>query len=167
MSVLRFCIFLLFLVQQSTILLPVTALDIEGEASLAVSNAEKVMASAYQAVREAELAGADVSGFSNLLKDGAQLLAQAHTSLRAGDFESAVRFANLTVEIGKEVEVKAYRLRDLHRGLPVWQMWVTMLKSFFAVLVIILGSFWSWRVFKRLYFRRMSTMKPEVASVES
>ena len=164
MSVLKFCVLLLVLVQISTMLSPAAALDSEGEAVLAIGAAEEVMASAYQAVREAEMAGADISGFSELLTDAAQILAQAHTSFRVEDFDSAVRFANLTNEIGEEVKVKAYRLRDLQRGLPVWQMWLTMVQSIFAVLVVVLASFWSWRVFKRIYYRRIGALKPEVTS---
>lgn len=163
MSIVKSCVLLLILVEFSTMLSGVAALDGEFEASLAISDAENVMDSAYQAVKEAETAGADISGFSELLKDGAQLLAQAHTSFRVGDFDSAVRFANLTSEIGEEVEVKANRLRDLQRGLPVWQMWLTMVQSFFAVLVVVLVSFGGWRVFKRFYYRRIDVMKPEVA----
>ncbi len=164
MSVRKFWVLLLVLVQFSAVLSQVVVLGSEDDAAFAISSAEVVMASAYQAVREAERAGADVSGFSELLKDGAQLLAQAHTSFRIGDFDGAVRFANLTGEIGKEVEVKAFQLRDLQRGLPVWQMWLIMVQSFFGVLGVLLGSFLSWRVFKRLYYRRIRVMKPEVAS---
>jgi len=167
MSAPKFCILLLVLVQISTMLSQAAALVSGGEAALAIGTADEVMASTYQAVREAEMAGADVSGFSEPLKDAAQLLAQAHTSFRVGDFDSAMQFANLTSEIGKDVEVRAYRLRDLQRGLPVWEMWLTMVKSFFAVLVVVLVSFWSWRVFKRVYYRRMGDMQPEATSHES
>ena len=164
MSVPKFCILFLVLVQLSTTLLPAVALDSEGEAVLAIDTAEDDMSSAYQAVRDAEMAGADISGFSELLKDAAQLLAQAHTSFRVGDLGSAVQFAILTGVIGKEVEVKALRLSDLQLGVPVGQMWWAMVQSLFAVLVVVLLSFWSWRVFKRLYHRRIGAMKPEVAS---
>lgn len=164
MSVPKFCVLFLVLVQLSTMFSQAVALDSEGEAVLAIDAAEDVMSSAYQAVRDAEIAGADISGFSELLKDAAQLLAQSHTSFRVGDFGSAVQFANLTSVIGKEVEVKAFQLSELQRGAPLWQMWLAMVQSFFAVLVVVLLSFWSWRVFKRLYHRRIGAMKPEVAS---
>jgi len=160
----KFCVLLLVLVQISATLSQAAALDGDSEAVLAISAAEEVTASAYQAVKEAEIAGADISGFSQLLKDAVQLLAQARTSFRVGDFDSAVQFASLTSEIGKEVETKASRLRELKRGLPVMQVWLTMVESFLAVLAVIVLSFWSWRVFKRLYYRRIRATKPEVAS---
>jgi len=164
MSVPKFCVLFLVLVQLSTMLSQAVALDSEGEAVLAIDAAEDVMFFVYQAVRDAEMAGADISGFSELLRDAAQLLAHANTSFRVGDFGSAVQFANLTGVIGKKVEVEAFRLSDSRRGLPVWQMWLIMIQSIFGVLVVVLLSFWSWRVFKRLYHRRIGAMKPEVAS---
>ena len=167
MSALKFCILLLVLAQIATTFSQATALDSENEAVLAISTAEDVIASAYQAVIESEVAGADISGLSALLKDAAQLLAQAHTSFRIGDYNSAIRFANLTSEIGEEVEVKAYRLRDLKSGLPLWQMQLTLVKSLFAVLVVVFMSFWSWRIFKRLYYRRIRDLQPEAISDES
>lgn len=168
MSVLKHSCSLLILIVIVSSVFVSWALAIDGDsAAFAIQQADEKMVSAYQAVREAEAAGADISGFSELLNDAAQLLAQAHTSFRAGDFDSAVRFSNLTTEMGKEVEVKADRLRDLQRGLPVWQMWLTMVKSLFAVLVIMLMSFWAWRVFKRFYYRQMGDMQPQVISDES
>ncbi len=164
MSALKFCILLLILALMATTVSQTTALDSKSEATLAISTAEAVMASAYQVVKEAETAGADISGFSGLLKDAAQLLAQAHTSFRVGDFDSAVRFANLTSEIGKEVEDKASPLREYKRSSPVWETWLTMIGSVFAVVAVVLASFLGWRVFKRLYYRRIGAMKPEVAS---
>lgn len=164
MSALKFCIILLILALMATTVSQAAALDSKSEAALAISTAEEVMASAYQVVKEAETAGAEISGFSELLKDAVQLLAQAHTSFRVGDFDSAVRFANLTREIGKEVEAKAYRLREFKRGIPVWEMSLTMIKSLFAVVAVVVASFLGWSVFKRLYYRRIRATKPEVAS---
>lgn len=164
MAALKFCILLVILALMATTVSQAAALDSKSEAALAISSAEDVLASAYQVVKEAEIAGAEISGFSALLKDAVQLLAQAHTSFRVGDFDSAVRFANLTSEIGKEVEVKAIRLREFKSSLPVWEMWLTMIGSLFGVVTVVLTSFLGWSVFKRLYYRRIRATKPEVAS---
>ncbi len=168
MSGLKFSYLLIILLvfAVSAFVSPALAADRES-AAFAIQDADVEMVSAYEAVIEAESAGADVSGFSKLLKDAAQLLAQAHTSFRAGDFESATRFAGLSAEIGNEVEAKAYQLRDLQRGLPVWHTWLTIVQSLFAVLAVVLLSFLAWSVFKRLYYRRADIMRPEVVSDES
>jgi hypothetical protein len=139
----------------------------EASASLVIGEAENEMVSAYEAIREAELAGADVSGFSELVGDAAQLLAQARTAFTIGDFDRAERFANLTIGIGTDVKGKAVQLRELQRGMPVWQMWQTIVQSFLAVAGVVLASLWSWGRFKRRYYRRVRDLKPEVASHES
>jgi len=163
-STLKFCVLLLILAQLATTASPVTALGSRSEADFAIRTAEEVMASAYQAVKEAETAGGDVSGFSELLKDASQLLAQAHTLFRVGDFDSAVRFANLTSEIGEGVKGKVYPLTEIKQGLSTWQMFLTVIGSFFGVSIVVLTSFLSWSAFKRLYYRRIRTMKPGVTS---
>ena len=166
-STLKFCILLLVLVQVATWVSPATAYGSEDEAVLAINAAEADMANAYRLLKEAETSGADVSGFSVLLRDAAGLLAWAHTSFRAGNFEGAVQYANLTSEYLEDVEAKADQLRESKRGLSVWQMWFTFAVSFFAVLAIVVASFLSWFVFKRLYYRRIGAAKPEVAPDES
>ena len=166
-STLKFCILLLVLVQVATWVSPATAYSSEDQAVLAINAAEADMANAYRLLKEAETSGADVSGFSVLLRDAAGLLAWAHTSFRAGNFEGAVQYANLTSEYLEDVEAKADQLRESKRGSSVWQMWFTFAVSFFAVLAIVVASFLSWLVFKRLYYRRISAAKPEVASDES
>ena len=164
MSALKFCVLLLILAQVATTISLATALGSEDEAALAINAAEEDMAKAFKVVKEAEIAGADISGFSALLKDAVQLLARAHTYFRVGDFEGAARFANLTSEIGKDVEAKASQLREFKRGLPVEQMVLTIVGSFFGVTGVVITSFLSWYVFKRLYYRRIRGTKPEVVS---
>ena len=166
-STLKFCILLLVLVQVATWVSPATAYSSEDEAVLAINAAEADMANAYRLLKEAETSGADVSGFSVLLRDAAGLLAWAHTSFRAGNFEDAVQFANNTREVIEDVAAKAYQLSEFKRGLPVRQMWSTLTVSFFSVVAIVVASFLSWFVFKRLYYRRIGAAKPEVASNES
>ena len=170
MSAPKFCILLLILAQMATAVSQATALDSQNEAASAIDTAEDVMASAYQAVKVAEIAGAtkrQLSGFSGLLKDAAELLAQAHNSFRVGDFDRAVQFANLASEMGKEVNATAVGLGEQTLGKPATQMWLTMVRSLFAVLAVVLASYLGWRVFTRLYYRRIRATRPEVASNES
>ena len=167
MPTLKSCVLLLILAQLATTASSVTALGSRNEADFAIRTAEEAMASAYQAVKEAETAGADISGARALLKDASQLLAQAHTLFRVGDFDSAARFANLTSEIGEEVQGKVYPLREIKQGLSTWQMFWTMIGSFLGVSAVVLTSFLSWSVFKRLYYRRIRAMEPGVTPDES
>jgi len=136
-------------------------------AAPAVSRAEEVLASAYEAVLEAEGAGANVSALVARLSEAGELLAQAQVSYRLEDFDGAARFADLCGEIGEEVKVEAHGLRD-QAVLEAGQRfrW-TMIGSIVGVVAILCLSLLGWRAFKRRYYGRLLEMRPEVGSDES
>jgi len=136
-------------------------------AASAVSRAEEVLASAYEAVLEAEGAGANVSGLLARLSEAGDLLAQAHVSHRLGDFDSVARFADLCGEIGEEVKVEAHGLRDQAVLEADQRFRWTMTWSIAGVVAILCLSLLGWRAFKRRYHGRVLGMRPEVGSDES
>ena|GEM_PF-2488347 len=136
-------------------------------AASAIEKAEGVVASAYEAVLEAEEAGANVSALVARLNEAGDLLTQAHVSYRRGDFVSTARFADLCGEIGEEVRIKALELRDLAIEEAGQRFRWTMIESIVGVVAILCLSFLGWRAFKRRYFRRVLGMRPEVGSDES
>jgi len=136
-------------------------------AASAIGQAEGVVASAYEAVLEAEQAGANVSGLLVRLNEAGELLARAQVAFRLGDFDEAVVSANLCSEIGEGVRSEADELRVKAYGGRVTGSWLTMTGSMVSVVAVVFGSFWGWRVFKRRYIRRVLRMKPEVVKDES
>jgi len=136
-------------------------------AASAISRAEGVVVSAYEAVLEAEQAGAGVSGLLVRLDEAGELLAEAQVAFRLGDFDEAVVSADLCSEIGEGVKGEADELGVEARESRVMGIWLTLTGSLVGVDAVVLGSFWGWRVFKRRYIRRVSRMKPEVAKDES
>jgi len=139
----------------------------EDVAALAIEEAEGVVASAYEAVLEAEEAGANISVLVARLNDAGEDLAQAHVSYRVGDFEGAARFADLCREIGEGVRVEALGLRNLAVLEAVQRFWWTMTMSIMSAVTILCLSLLGWRIFKRRYFRRVLGMRPKVVSSES
>ena len=133
----------------------------------AIEAAESAVISAFEAVTEAEQAGGNVSGLLADLTEAGEFLAVAQMSYRNGDFDNAVYFANLSRNIGDEVKGEAYELRTSVGNENVQRMWFTMIGSVSGVILVVLGSLWFWRFFKRWYFRRVLRMKPEVAKDES
>jgi len=139
----------------------------ENVVSSAIDRAEASMASAYEAVLDAEQAGANVSGLLARLNVAGEYLANAHMSYRLGDFENATRFANLCYDVGEEVRNEAYELKNEAYGLWITDLVVRMTGSIIGVVVIVFLSFLVWRAFKRRYHKRILGMKPEVVSDES
>lgn len=139
----------------------------EDEASLALSNAEEAVFSAFQTVLKAEEAGANVSGLLVQLNDAGKLLVEAHAAYRVGDVDEVARSASLCSEIAGNVKSQADDLWVKSYGSSVMGLWLVFAGSMVGVVVVGLGSFWSWRIFKRRYYRRVLGMKPEVNSDES
>jgi len=145
------------------------ALGADGEdvAASAVDRAEVAVVSAYEAVLDAERAGADVSGLLDRLNVAGEYLAEAHVWLGLGGYESATRLADLCYDAVEGVGSDAVELRSEAHGLWVADSVVRMTGSMVGVVVVVFLGFVVWRVFKRRYRRRVLGLRPEVVSGES
>jgi len=135
----------------------------EDSFSSAIDRAEGVVVSAYGVVLEAERAGADISGLADQLNVVAGLLVQAHLQYEAGNFSGAVYIAGQCYEIAEGVETEAYALRDWAAVDGVQRFWLMIMAWVISLFVIVCGSFFGWRVFKRRYYRKVLRLKPEVS----
>lgn len=161
------CILLIFVFAASSLFLVANVSGLsESEATLASNDADGTVASAYTATLKAEKAGANVSVWLTRLDEAGEFLAQAHMAYRSGDFDGAIRAANIARSIGEEVQNAADNLEVLARGESQQHLLFTLLGSIASIVLIVLGSFWGWRVFKRRYHERVLKMKPEVVSNE-
>lgn len=169
MSVLRFSvIWMVFLVLVSEFSIATVSGEIgENEAASALTDAERSVGSAYGAVLEAEQAGAKVSSLLDHLNEAGENLSVAHMAYTQGDFQKASDFANSSRNIGEEVQNAAVTLKNSALYESAQRMWLTMIGSIVGVIIVFLGSFWVWRVFKSRYYGRVLGMKPEVSSDES
>lgn len=145
------------------------AFEVHGEEVVTsdIESAEDAMISAYEAVSDAEHAGANASGLLARLNVAGEYLANAHIWYCLGDFDSATRFANLCYDVAEEVRNEAYELENETYGLRVTSLVVRTTGSMIAVIIIVFLSFFGWRVFKRRYQKRVLEMKPEVVPDES
>ena len=102
-------VLLLFLLP---VFIPWVSASSEDVATLEVIEAEDILGLAYEAVLEAEEAGANVSGLLGRLDLGGEYLAEAYVWVRLGDSENAGRFAGLCVEVVGDVRSEVFELRD-------------------------------------------------------
>jgi hypothetical protein len=150
---------LLILVLLFLVLLPVFTSRVgassEDTATLAITQAEETFVSAYEAVLDAEQAGANVSELLDQLNIAAEHLAEARMLYRLGDFDGAVSSADLS-KVGADVETEAEQLKiDAQRN---WGMNLLnrLAVPIVGVIVVILATFIAWRIFKQRYFREPS-----------
>ncbi len=152
MSVLKFFYFSLMILLIGSILLYLNlARASEDIANSAIETAETTMISAFEAVTEAEQAGGNVTGLLDQLNEAGELLAAARMLYTNGDFDDAIYFANLSKNIGEEVEIAAYELKDLASDEGVQRVWFTMLGSISEIILVFSGSLWVWWFLKRRY----------------
>jgi len=139
----------------------------EDVATLSIARAEENVSLAYQAVKDAEGARANISGLLSELNEAGELLAKANMSYRIGDFENATFLADASTEKSDSIKIEAYRIRDLalYQGLVNFQS--TIAASILSVAAILFISFTGWRLFKRRYYQRVLKLKPEMRSCES
>jgi hypothetical protein len=134
---------------------------------LEVTQAEEALVLGYDAVLEAEEAGANVSSLLARLSLGGEYLAEAYVCVRLGDSEKASRFAGLCVEVVGDMRGEAVGLREEAHGWWVLDVIVRLIWSVFGVIIIVVVAFVVWRVFRRRYLKRVLGSKPEVVSHES
>ncbi|UCE29614.1 MAG: hypothetical protein JSV85_02530 [Candidatus Bathyarchaeota archaeon] len=132
-----------------------------------IERAESAVDAAYQAVLEAEKAGADVSSLLDTLNAGAEALSEAYMADRAGEFDDVVHYADLCYDLVGGVETEANVLRDEAAAEQTQRIFLASLGSAIAVGCIFFAGFYGWRFFKSWYYRRFSQMKPEVVDHES
>jgi hypothetical protein len=159
------CLILFILV---SVFIPVAfSLNMEDEATSAISEAEEATVSAYRAVLDAESAGADVTSLMSQLNKAAELLAQANMSYEIHDFKNATLFAGMSKGNATEVIIKAHKTRDLALYENSQRFKFTLAASILSICMILFVSFMSWRFFKRRYCNRILKLKPELNSDES
>ena len=146
----------------SMLMILVSAAGIEEEATSAISEAERLLAKAYETVLDAESADADVSGLLVRLNDVAALLSEARMAFDVGDFEEAAGFAESTSEVGYEIVDEAELFEMEAANARVHNSWGVLVISVLGVSVVVVSSLVGYSFFKRRYYRRLSKMKPRI-----
>ena len=145
----------------------IQASNVEDGALSAIERGELAMTVAYEAVLEAERAGANVTSLLSKLNEGAEALSEAHMSNRVGNFDDVTYFANLCYDLVASIEAEANMLRDAAVVERPQRLFLTSLSSAVAAVCILFGGFFGWRFFKNRYYQRISQMKPEVVNNEA
>jgi len=144
-------------------MLSVAAADNQEIAVSIISEAEQSIVQTYEAVLDAEKAGANVSDLLVRLNDAAGLLSEAHIAFEADNFEDATRFADSASEVAWNVGSEAEKLEDEANNANANRLrWFTV-GSILGVSIVISASLLGYRYFKRRYYRRLLKMRPKGA----
>jgi hypothetical protein len=119
---------------------------------------------AFNAVSDAEKAGANVTALLAQLNVAAGILAQAENSYRTGDSNTAAVQADSVLPIAQEATTSAQEAKQTALVSGPNAFWYTIAFSEIGAIVFVLALFLVWRWFKRSHIKSLSEAKPEVNS---
>ena len=144
-----FAFFLFFFLVTSFSISGVLAADSE-EVAIVISNAESFMGETFESILLAEQAGADVSSLLDQMAVGGEYLSEANVMYRAGAYEDAILFADLSIETVNEIRAESIELI----GTAEINFNLTIFWSILGVILVSVVGFVSWRFFKKYFLEQ-------------
>ena len=133
-----------------------------GDAEAKLQAANNTVTYAFNAVLDAERAGANVTDLLVQLNNAAGILAQAENSYRTGDSNTAAAQADSVLPIAQEVTTSAQDAKQTALVSGQNAFWSTIAFTVIGAFVFVLALLLVWRRFKRAYIKKLLAMKPEV-----
>lgn len=128
-----------------------------------LQTANTALEQAFNAVLDAEKAGANVTGLLLQLNVAAGDLAQAENSYHAGNSNAAAVQADSVLPIAQEVTNSAQGAKQDAVASGQNAFWLTIAFTATGAFVLVLVLFLVWRRLKRGYMEKLFSLKPEVA----
>jgi hypothetical protein len=134
------------------------------EAEAKIGEAEGAFNAAYNAVLEAERAGANISTLIVKLNVAGGFLAEAKNAFRVGNFSEAFGKAENCLAMLDGIAENALKLKGLAMAESQKAFWQSLVFSCLGSFGFLVGLFYFWSRFKSAYTKKLLKMKPEVAS---
>ncbi|MEJ2241416.1 MAG: hypothetical protein P8Y18_04660 [Candidatus Bathyarchaeota archaeon] len=122
----------------------------EEDAAIVISNAESFIGETFESILLAEQAGANVSNLLDQMTIGGEYLSEANVMYRAGAYEDAVLFADLSIETVNEIRAESLQLI----GTAENNFNLTIFWSILGVILVSIVGFVSWSFFKKYYLEQ-------------
>ncbi len=156
-------IILLVLLMLSTCLLGVyPAIAQTDLAASKLQAANTAVNQAFNAILDAETAGANVTDLLAQINTADEILAQAENSYRTGDSNTAATQADSVLPIAQQVKIEAQNAKQNAIVSSQNNFWLTIVFTIVGIVMLIevLSLVWLW--LKRRYIKNLSEAKPEV-----
>ncbi len=134
------------------------------EATSALAKAESDVATAYNATANADKAGANVATLITQLDNAGTDLSQAEAAYRQENFTLALTLANACSQIAEQVRITADQLKLQATEAHDADILFRLIVSIVAMVAVAVASSLTWRLFKKRYNQRASSIKPEAVS---
>jgi CHASE3 domain sensor protein len=134
------------------------------QAASKLQAADTAVNQAFNAVVDAEAAGANVTDLLAQINTAQAILAQAENSYRTGDTNAASTQADSVLPIAQKVTLDAQNAKQTAIVSSQTAFWSTIALTVIGVFVFVLVLFLVWRRFKGNYIKGLSEAKPEVVN---
>jgi len=123
----------------------------ENDAKDAITEAEKNIVLCYDAVAEADAAGANVTTLMATLNEAGAFLSKAELSYKTGDFDLAMNFTSQSQDKLNGFVLEAEALTERTVQEHYWDFMITVGGSSVGTLAVLFSSFVVWRFLKKKY----------------
>jgi len=123
----------------------------QGDALAAISSTKNTILNCYNAAREAEAAGANITVLTATLNDASSLLSQAEFAYAASDFDAAFNLAGQSQNILTNFLGEANTLKETAAQQQNQDYLINVVGSIIGAFVVILAGFAAWRFLKKKY----------------
>lgn len=161
-----FAVFMAFLALFGFFYVPCCCAVDSAEAISVLNQAEDDLGSAFVAVSEAEVAGADVSALLSKLSNAGDTLSEGYAAFRIADYEGAFALANECGAAIKGIVSEAVQLKADAENAKMDRLVFAGVASGVGLLLLVVLGFLGWRLLKRWYYRRVLDMKPELVDAQ-
>ncbi len=120
----------------------------EANAAATIASAEEKIIACYQAISEAQDAGANTTALLVILNEAGALLSHAHFAYSAGDFDSAVDFSVQSQQRLDNFVAEANFLKENALQQHHWDFMINVLGSIIATAIVLCGSVALWFLLK-------------------
>ena len=127
------------------------ALADEANAAAAIASAEEKIIACYQAISEADGAGANTATLLIVLNEAGALLSHAHFAYNAGNFDAAADFAVQSQQRLNNFVAEANALKENALQQHHWDFMINVLGSIVGTAIVLCGSTVLWFLLKRKY----------------
>jgi hypothetical protein len=123
----------------------------QGDAAAAIASAKQQIVVCYEAARDAEAAGANITGLTAILNDAGALLSSAESAYAVGDSGAASAFAVQSVGRLDGFVSAADALKATAEQQGSFDFWLYFVGSIVGTIVVIGGSYVLWVFLSKRY----------------
>ncbi|MEA2089985.1 MAG: hypothetical protein U9O89_04420 [Thermoproteota archaeon] len=150
--VLRFGFLLALMFLFSVVVFPFGVFAVsEDDVELAIAKAMDRIGVCYQAVADADEAGANITGLLAVLNEAGGLLSRANLAYKEKNFTRAHYFAVKSQEKLDGFVVEADGLKETALQMRYWDFMVNFVGSIVGTVVVVCGGFVVWFLLKKKY----------------